>query len=100
LGWNLRRRRSRAYYLEHIDRPLVSIVNLCIQGVGDKRYPNIPQVFSVRTEDLPAGLLHLGEPPLGFLGPTGSQYHRTRNASWPGCVACAVVLTSRRPQKA
>src|ERR1017187_4325470 len=33
-----------------MDRPLVSIVNLCIQGVGDKRYPNIPRVLSVRTE--------------------------------------------------
>src|ERR1039457_6489654 len=70
--------------LEHIDRPLVSIVNLCIQGVGDRRYPNIPRVLSVRTEDLPAGLLHVGEPPLSFLGLTGSQYHRTCNASWPG----------------
>src|ERR1035438_1026177 len=55
-----------AYYLGHIDRPLVSIHNLCIQGVGDERYPNIPWVFSVRTEDLPAGVLRVGESPLGL----------------------------------
>src|ERR1035437_8633178 len=40
--------------------------------------------LSVRTEDLPAGLLHVGEPPLSFQGLTGSQYHLTRNVSWPG----------------
>src|ERR1035437_801906 len=39
-GWNLRRRRSSAYYLEHIERPLVSIHNLCIRWGGDRRYPN------------------------------------------------------------
>ena len=40
--------------------------------------------LSARTEDLPAGLLHVGEPPRSFLGLTGSQHHRTCNASWPG----------------
>ena len=28
------------------------LLNLCIRRVGDERYPNIPRVFSVRTEDL------------------------------------------------
>ena len=46
-----------------LERPLVSILNLCIQWVGDKRYPNIHRVSSVRTENLPVDLLHVGEPP-------------------------------------
>jgi len=54
--WNLRRRRNSAYYLEHIERPLVSVLNLCSQRAGDHRYPDIPWMFSVRTEDLPAGV--------------------------------------------
>ena len=49
-----------------IERPLISILNLCIHGAGDKRYPDIPRQFSVRTEDLSAGLLHVGERPLGL----------------------------------
>jgi hypothetical protein len=41
------------------------------------------RVLSVRTERLPVGLLHVGEPPLSFQGLTGSQYHLTRNVCWP-----------------
>jgi hypothetical protein len=76
-GWDLRRRRSIAYHLGHIERPLVSILNLCIQWAGDERYPDIHRRLSVRTERLPAGLLHVGEPPLSFQGLTRSQYHLT-----------------------
>ena len=54
---------TSAYDLEHIERPLVSIVNLCIRWVGDQSYPSIHRRLSVRTEDLPAGLLRVGEPP-------------------------------------
>src|ERR1035437_1410048 len=39
IWWNLRRRRNRSYYLGHIERPLVSILNLCIRWGGDRRYP-------------------------------------------------------------
>ena len=53
--------------------PSFKFPNLCIQGVGDTRYPNIPRVFSVRTEDLPAGLLHVGEPPLCLYGAYGKS---------------------------
>jgi hypothetical protein len=42
-----------AYDLEQIERPLVSILNLCIQWVGDQSYPNIHRRLSFRTEDLP-----------------------------------------------
>ena len=62
-------------------------------GSAIKRYPNIHRRLSVRTEDLPAGLLHVGEPPLGFQGPTGSQHHLTMQrilASMKTCCGRAV----------
>jgi hypothetical protein len=39
-------------------------------------------VFSVRTEDLPAGLLHVGEPPLGRKGLR--EVSTTEHATYPG----------------
>src|ERR1035438_4443568 len=55
------------------------------------------RVLSVRTERLPVGLLHVGEPPLSFQGLAGSQYHRTCNACWPArrLVAAAPVWRAR-----
>ena len=67
----------------NIERPRVSIFNLCNRRAGDKSYPDILRQLSVRTDCPPAGLLHEGEPPRSFLGLTGGQYHLTRNACWP-----------------
>ena len=73
---------------------LVSIRNLCIQRAGDTRYPDIPRVFSVRTEDLPAGLLHVGEPPLCLYGAYGKSAppNTQRIQAWIKTVGAARVV--------
>ena len=43
---------------------LFRAISLCIQGCGNQTLSaTVPRVLSVRTEDLSAGLLHVGEPP-------------------------------------
>ena len=68
----------------NIERPLVSILNLCIRRAGDTRYPDIPRRFSVRTEDLSAGLLRVGDDRWALDELTESQHHLIGNVSWPG----------------
>ena len=74
--------------------PSFKFPNLCIQGVGDERYPNIPRVYSVRTEDLPAGLLHEGEPPLSLYGAYGKPAppNMQRIQAWIKTVGAARVV--------
>ena len=57
----------------YIERPVISILNLCIRGAGDARYPDIPRQFSVRTEGLSAGLLRVGDDRWAFKGAYGKS---------------------------
>ncbi len=43
-----------------LERPLVSLVNLCTRGAAISAIRNGPQMYSVRTEDLPAGAILIG----------------------------------------
>ena len=66
-----------------LERPLVSILNLCIQRVGDRRYPIIRRVSSVRTDYLPSrSPPRRGTTVKAGKGHPGSQHHL--NATYPG----------------
>ena len=59
-----------------LERPLVLILNLCIQWVGDTRYPNIHRVSSVRTDYLPSrSPPRRGTTVKAGQGHPGSQHH-------------------------
>ena len=81
-----------------LERPLVSILNLCIQWVGDQRYPNIHRRSSVRTDCLPSrSPPRRGTTVEAGKSHQGSQHHLTRNACWPArklVVAARVVRAS------